>query len=194
MNWTTWIFNLAPGWLQGYWGQRLLGICVLVADIVSEGASEAIRAPWLAESTSPDDCLSLKGEEYMMPRYPGETAEQYRARLLAVWETWPYAGSAQAIETQLAAAGFDATVVFHSDRLGPKGQAAPYRSQFWVLLNGTPTYESPAWGDFDWGDGTEWGATDVSPEDADLIRAIVRKWKPADWVCRGFGYVLESEF
>ena len=190
-NWRSWLEGLVPGWLQGYWGQRLIGVLGLVADVASQGAAEAVRAPWLAEASSPDDCLDLVGEEQMMPRYPTETADQYRARLLKVWDTWPFAGSAQAIEAQLRAAGFDATVEFHDDREGPRGETAPYYSQFWVRIDATPTYANPAWGDFDWNDGTDWGPADLSPSDAQLVRSIIRKWKPADWVCRGFGINTE---
>lgn len=182
MNFRDLFDHLSPATLQGRYGSAFMGVLGLMFDCIAQGATEAVRAPWLAEDTSPDDCLALKGTEYLMPRYPGESAVAYRARLLAVWCTWPFAGSDQAIVEQLTAAGFpSAKIALYNHRPGPNG-AYPYWSQFWVVWTTPSVRVSGSWGPFV-SDGS--GIVTTNDQDADLIRAIVKKWKPADWICRG---------
>jgi hypothetical protein len=52
----------------------------------------------------PVDALELLGSWYRLPRYPGESDDVYRARLVAAWETWEEAGSPACVEAQLRAA------------------------------------------------------------------------------------------
>ena len=77
-----------------------------MADSVATGAAEALRAPWLLESTSPGDALPLDGSEKRMPRYPGEPEASYRARLQGCWVAYADGGLESALLSQLAAAGY----------------------------------------------------------------------------------------
>lgn len=166
----------------------------LTGDLLAEGESLALRAPWLRDSESPDDVLPLVGGERGMPRYPGETAAQYRARLLDAWNAYTFAGAEQTIVAQFAHAGYPGTEIqFDAAALGPNGEAAPYWSQFWVyfpLSSGHPvTGNGPTWGSFNYGDGTVYGLG-VTVGFYQLIHGIVRKWKPTRWICRGFIFEL----
>ncbi len=169
-------------------------LCAYTGDSAAEAMSLAIRLAWLADPESPDDVLSLVGAERGMPRYPSESAAQYRARLLDAWNAYTLAGSEGTIVQQFEHAGYpDVEIYFDAAALGPNGEAAPYWSQFWVYFphsSGHPvTTDGPEWGSFVYGDGTVYGLG-VNVSFYQLIHGIVRKWKPSRWVCRGFRFEL----
>jgi hypothetical protein len=159
--------NLPP-WLAGPWARKLIDSIVGQADASSSRVLQAGMAPRLRR-TPPEDALPVIGLERGMPRYPGETREQYRTRLDGAWEAWTRGGAAYAIIEQLKAAGLDGVQVFRASQWdrAPAG----YWSIFWVFV-----------------------PEDYSPKASTLAQreawaAIVRKWKPAQWICGGI--VLE---
>lgn len=171
------------GVLHGYTG-----------DALADGLTIAARTFMLKDPASPDDVLPLIGDERGMPRYPVETPAQYRARLIAAWQAYKFAGSEGTIIAQFAAANFPGvTITFDAAALGPNGEAAPYWSQFWVSFpysSGHPvTSHGTNWGAFNYGDGTVYGLG-VTVGFYALIHGIVRKWKPSRWICRGFKFEL----
>lgn len=181
-----WNTGLASGWFGVLHG--------LTGDTFADNMSLVVRMPWLRDPASPDDVLPLVGDERGMPRYPFETAAQYRARLIDAWNAYKFAGTEQTIVAQFAHAGYPGTVItFRPSALGPNGEAAPYWSQFWVYFpfsSGHPvTTHGTNWGAFNWGDGTIYGLG-VTVAFYQLIHGIVRKWKPARWICRGFIFQL----
>lgn len=168
----------------------------LTGDLLADGMRLAARMAWLRDPESPDDVLPLVGAERGMPRYPGETAAQYRARLLDAWNAYRFAGSEGTIVQQFEHAGYPGVeITFDAAALGPNGEAAPYWSQFWVYFpftSGHPvTGDGPTWNSFTWGDGTLYGL-DVTTGFYQLIHGIVRKWKPVRWICRGFIFELSD--
>jgi hypothetical protein len=178
--------RLSAGWFGVLHG--------LTGDQLADGMSLAARMAWLKDPASPDDVLPLIGEERGMPRYPVETAAQYRTRLIAAWSAYKFAGSEGTIVAQFAAAGYPGvTIVFDPAALGPNGEAAPYWSQFWIYFpysSGHPvTSHGTNWGAFNWGDGTLYGV-DVTTGFYQLLHGITRKWKPSRWVCRGWRFQL----
>lgn len=174
---------------------RWFGILAgLTGDLMAEGMSIALRLAWLRDSESPDDVLPLIGAERGMPRYPGETPAQYRARLLDAWNAYRFAGAEQTIVSQFTHAGYPGTEIqFDPLALGPNGEPAPYWSQFWVYFphsSGHPvTGSGPTWGSFTYGDGSVYGLG-VTVGFYQLIHGIVGKWKPVRWICRGFIFEL----
>lgn len=197
-NWRTWIQSNTPGSLQGYWGTRLMGMLTLFAESAAQGAGEALRAPWIREETSPDDGLRLTGSEMSIPRYPDETAAQYRARLENGWEAWAVAGDESSIEGQLAAAGFvGAYVTTDTTRQGPRGEAAPYWSQFWVRFpvgsGVVVTVQQNLWdGSATWDGSIAWQPTSLTRAQLATMIGIINQWKPSDWICRGLIFELSS--
>lgn len=185
--------NSGP-WMLGEFAAGFFGVLFgLGGDLVNESLAACLRMPWLAEKKSPDDVLPLVGIERRMPRYPNETAAKYRARLLAAWDAYQFAGDESSIESQLAAYGYPGKVSFFPGLDGPFGQPAPYRTQFWLTFpTGTHpvTSDGPPWDSFNWDDGHTWGPVGYTPEFAATLHAIVNKWKPVDWICRGFIFNL----
>lgn len=181
-NWNT-------GLASGFFGV----LCGLTGDMLSDGLSIVLRMPWLRDPMSPDDVLPLVGDERGMPRYPVEGVTSYRQRLLAAWDTYGSIGE-PTIPEQFRIAGYPGvTIRFNPAALGPKGEAAPYWSQFWVYFphsSGHPvTTPGPKYNAFNWGDGSVYGLG-VTIDFYSLIHGIVSKWKPVDWVCRGFIFEL----
>jgi hypothetical protein len=186
-----------PRWALADNGGRLLdGALGVMGNMLADQQLRAVCAGLLASDQSPDDILPAAGKERGgLWRYPGETADQYRSRLLNAATTWQCAGADRAIEEQLELAGFTgADVVFYTDRIGPHGEGQPYRSHFWVYIPlstlrarpgwmNDPTWAECVWGCFWWG----YGAMGV--DDAQLFWAIVNKFKPVDHVCRGVAIV-----
>jgi hypothetical protein len=160
-NWIEYCAERVPPRLRRQFGEAFVGIMATTANLISRGAAEALRASWIAESSSPDDALPFAGSMRNLLRYAGESAAAYRARLLNAWNTWQLAGDEQSINGQIAAAGLNGSVLFQPGHPGPN-QEPSYWSQFWI--------------------------TTTHSDDASLntIRAIVKKWKPVQWIFRGF--------
>jgi hypothetical protein len=206
--------------LSSGWFGVLVG---LTGDTAGEAWSLCARMHLLADPESPDDILPIAARDRRLPRYPLESADQHRARLIDAWEIYKGAGSEEVIETQLRAAGYGPTdllgewgnpdvdwgddtffwgdlgafVQFRLFELGPRGEPAPYWSQFWVVFNegfhpvtGMPT----PWGDFTWGDIEPWvwRPEGYSLDFARTIIGIIRKWKPSRWVFRGFRFMVNN--
>lgn len=190
-NWSEFLVKLVLGSTEKEWWTKYL--CAVAAnwDRLSERLTQTMRAGWIHRGQLPADTLQIVGSDSLLEQYPNETNEQFQARVLERWDSWQYAGHQTALEAQLRAAGFtNATVVTYSDRLGPRGEAAPYWSQFWVRIplatlqlrtgwTTAPEWGSVVWGCFWW----DYGA--LSLADGLLFWSIVRKFKPNDWVCRG---------
>jgi len=98
--------RLSPTWLLQFWGIRLVGSSVsLIADILVEGAAQAIKAHLLRQPSSPVDALPLVGLDRDMVRYRADTDASYRQRLLDAWDIYEHAGNERAIELNLRAYG-----------------------------------------------------------------------------------------
>lgn len=176
-----WANSLSSGWFGVHHG--------LTGDLFAQAFTNALRMPWLKDPKSPDDVLPIIANERGLQQYPGETALSHRLRLIKAWESYAFAGSATEIEAQLVAYGYPGKVTFLPGRDGPYGQPAPYWSQFWIRFPaGTHpvTSEGPPWDTFNWDQGALWGPVGYSVEFAATLHAIVNKWKPVDWICRGF--------
>lgn len=181
--------------LRGKWGRRLVGTLHLLFSELAEGHRQAVRAPWIGDTVGPAaDALGPAGQELSLPRYPLETDEQYETRLGRAWQDWPFAGDELTIIAQLAAAGWPGAQIY-DPRHWPTAEPTGYWSQFWVFFPaGTHPVTSPGplVGSFTVGDGTIIGPEGITPEQIYTLRAIVRKWKPGDWVCRGFYFEISG--
>ncbi len=172
MNFRNYLAHIVPPWLRRYWGERMVGGSIsLFADLIMEGAAQAIKAPWLRSNTSPDDALPLIGTERSIPKVDGETAAQYRARLIAAWDLWERAGTTSYPADVLAPWGFDSDGVFvYSWHDGDEDAASTHWSKFWVVAvdgtiagGGTVTipFDQAIWATMPltWGAGTTWGSS-----------------------------------
>jgi len=191
-NWREFVQGIVPTVFQGFYGERLVGVLALLADLISEGASEALKVPWLREPTSPDDALRFAAFDRNLERYPNESAAQHRARLLRAWQDWTAAGDESAILGQLGAAAFEGAVIYcqgewwrppDTDVLGN-----PWWSLCWIFFpRGThpASSQGPVCGAAGLlcGGGAFCGPVGLGSI-ASVLVGIIQKWKPADWVVR----------
>lgn len=171
MNFRNYLSHIVPPWLRRYWGERLVGGAVgLYADLLMEGAAQAVKAAWLRSNTSPDDALARIGDERNVPKVDGETPDQYRERLGNAWETWEEAGTPTYGDNVLEPWGFTPAGVFiYSWHDGDEDAASTHWSKFWVVaLDGTVgaetvtiPFDQAIWATMPltWGSGTTWGSS-----------------------------------
>lgn len=209
MTYRSLVERWAPTVLRGYYGERLNGVVGLLLDLGAQAVTDAVRGAWIGVGDGPaPDALGVIARELNLLRYPSETWDQHYARQLRAWDDWLTAGDEQAIIGQLTAAGFPGALI-KTPQDWPTKAPAPYWSQFWVLFPaGTHSVTGPGKiigdgaiplvGDFAVGDGTylgtgaSWfigdgtliGPDGLSPLNLLTMRRIIRKFKPAHWVCR----------
>jgi hypothetical protein len=150
---------------RAYWGRRLFEVGIgLFANLMMEGAAQAVRLLWIRRDESPEDAVLLAGAESGLPIYPGESAATYKARVGDRWASWETTPHESQLNAQFAAAGFTGTtIVFQPGHPGPPPDLlVPYWSQFWV--------ETPA-------------STDAQ---LNQLRGIIARYKDAEWIFRGF--------
>lgn len=140
----------------------------------------------------PDDALDAVGAWLNIERFPGEAdgtalpPSGYRGRLLAAWDTWSQAGSAQAIIDSLNAWGIPDVAVFGTPEwpyINPLDGATWIKgsySNIWIVLGpnfGTTGIGPQLWGQFNWGDpGMTWGST-ATPSQIAQVEGQILKWK-----------------
>jgi hypothetical protein len=177
--------------LSAHYGERLLGVLALGADLTLEAHRLALKAPWLRTEDSPDDALPLVGAERNMERAPAETNPQYRARLLDAWTLWGQGGqrgdTSDADENnfaQNALEPFDvnpASVATHYEPDDGWDGANPDNwSLFWVILTEPLPWTRELWGnDGTWGNDGVWGIG-TTPAVVSALRRFLTKTK-AGW-------------
>jgi hypothetical protein len=183
---------LSPTVFQGTNGQKLMpGTLGVFFDAAAEGCNQAVKARFFDSDTFPPSALSYLGAGRSMPRYPLDTDATYTARLRDAWNIWPQAGTKYGIEAQLAALGLTATVKDRSSVGWNWDNDTDNWSRFWVVITGHP------WASWEWGDGTLWGdgktwGSDATVDEVKSVRALVRKWKPAQVVCTNIIVVMDA--
>jgi hypothetical protein len=207
---------LASGW----WAELL----AVPSDEAVEAWTICARMHLLSDPESPDDVLPVAvGSDRKLERYSGESATSWRSRGLTARSIYALGGTEAAIESQIDAAGYGPAnklgtwgatghtwgesgyawgdrgvyVEFRPDATGPRGESAPYRTQFWVrFANGYhPITGQPVpWGLFPWdGNQQPWGAPAGFTLDFHrTITGIVRKWKDPTYVFRGYSFQIGS--
>lgn len=222
-----WLDRLSTSWMRGPVASGWYGVTLaLQANEAVESWLLACRMHLLDDPESPDDVLPIIAQDRQLPRYPLETADQHRTRLIDAWNIYQEAGTEEVIEKQILAAGYGPTeflgewgnpnvtfgdptyvwadrgayVEFRPNEPGPRGEAAPYASQFWIVfatgfhpITGLPN----PWGSWTWGD-TEplvhgvWTYYGYTPDFQRTILGIVKKWKPCDHVFRGMTFMISN--
>lgn len=88
-----------------------------------------------------------------------------------------------------------ARVSYRRTELGPRGEPAPYWSQYWIVFEAGmhPVSGPPVpWGTFVWGDTYDgvWGPKGYSQDFKRTVLHIVKKWKSSRWVFRGIDFKI----
>lgn len=218
-----WLDRLSTTYMRGALSAGWYNITLsLVGNQAVESWILACRMHLLDDPESPDDVLPILALDRGLQAYVNETPAQHRARLLDAWNIYPEGGTEEVIEKQLLAAGYgpssflgdfgDTTVSFGDpyyfrDRgcyvefrptmSGPRGEPAPYRTQFWIVMNTGfhPVTGLPLpWGDWDWGDLSDgvWSYPGLTQDVQRTLLGIVKKWKPSDHVFRGFTFLISN--
>jgi hypothetical protein len=191
-----------PIWSTGFWGVRFAGITEgLLQDSLIEGAALALSGTWLYDfrptptdesGEQPLGSLALQGDDAMRPQYAGESEASVRQRLQDKWSFWTGDPRAGLLEELLAAGIGPATLLVPGDWSPvPDGDTDNW-SRFWLVFeDGDHPITGP---------GTIWGehvvgTTVLGPEGltADYIhqlRAIVRRYKPIQWIPWQYHFVL----
>lgn len=136
------------GWLRRTWSERYFGHAALLADLVAEGATEAVAARFPSYA-APDSLLEI-GLGRRLRRYVSMTPAQWRDWVKQAWSQHRQHGSPQAVERALASFSAVGVVV--------ESQWA----RFWIALTSVPVTVGPApkYNDgFLYGDGTLYGVT-----------------------------------
>lgn len=183
-NYRSYLRKISPPVLRTLPGRMFVGIKALMLDFVAGAATHAVRAGWVGDTVGPAyDGLGAVGAETMLQKYPGETWTSFHTRLRNVWRDWPVAGHESSLIAHLDALGFPGAVIqYHTSW---EGYPAPWWSLFSVFYAyGTHTAGPPKLiGGFTVGDGTIIGVTGITPIQMITLKSIVRKFKPAHWVC-----------
>jgi hypothetical protein len=220
-----WLDQRSTTWMRAQYTGAWFGIMLaLPANEAVEAWILCSRMHLLDDPQSPDDVLPFIAQDRKLPRYPQETAAQHRARLIDAWNIYALGGSEAVIESQIRAAGYGpdeahrittwgapgftwgqaglrwgdmgAFVQFRPDESGPRGEAPPYRTQFWLVFSfgfHPVTGGSKPWGTWTWGDTWPttpgvWALTGLTTDFYRTVVGIALKWKSSMYVFRGFTF------
>lgn len=192
------IRQIAPWWLRGTLGGRILYAIAITLDVLGDSIHYAIKARFLPESD--EGALQASGRERRIQRGRHELSSTYIGRLITWLDSHRQRGGPYGLLAQLFAfwalpASFAINLVYHSGRMfsmaidgtvtrsdiawSPPGGGTDWAR--WWLIYDWPTEFDPdtAWDTSgDWDDGGLWDV-DIASMDADTISDI--KLVPREW-------------
>jgi len=129
--------KLVPSWLQNPWGLKYNRTYGTFSDLVVNAGEQAVGVRFLSDC--PADALFPAGNDRDFDRYPADTDDSYRRRLVDTWNVWPFAGTHDGLLGQLNAFGF-ANVEIVDVHTAPSGYVGSWPP--------SPTTETkPSWWD-----------------------------------------------
>lgn len=178
-------------------GLKFIGLLIgLTNQMQNEAAATALSAQWLKTFTPgheydhPLQGLDAIGAASGLPRYPGEDyITEYLPRLLSRWTLWTQ-GIKSMLVSEFASAGFSGVEIEVPTDFDPRPDPVDYWSRFWVRF---PVGSHPITDPEGFVVGTSIvGSEYIGPEGFDsvdgslvlgLIKQIVQRLKPSQWVC-----------
>ncbi|THF70511.1 hypothetical protein E7T06_07340 [Deinococcus sp. Arct2-2] len=138
---------------------------------------------------APEEAVMLAGGERGLKRYPSESLDTYRRRVIDAWAYWEMAGTLPGMIQALASAGYRATVTEHW-RTQPEKWA-----EFSVTVSPlNPLPNNARWdGQRRWGEGARWGV-DPNAVPTDYLADLVNSVKPAHARLRELNYYPRGRF
>jgi len=182
------IFGRLP-WAGGDYGRRFVECFGLIGDAMGEACLLGAMAVWTHNPEQPQDARGRLATERRMPRYPGESDGQHRARL-SIWRAiYRNAGSEAVLTAELEAFGFTGVVIYTPFSGAPWSTMEPYpwESQFWLVVpDGSHEYGPPTTiGSSGAVCGVmRCGISNITAEEVTGVKALILRRKPSDWVCR----------
>lgn len=181
--------GVIPAFIAGPVGRAWSAAWGVMQDAIAEGARQAARVRWL--STCPEDALAYHGEALGWPQAPGETADEYRTRLLKSWHLAEWRGTEKGLLDAYSLIGLTNVEVFEAFTPGWGRHVGHDERARWINI--VIRAPHPFGSDFDarygdgslYGDGTLYGV-DGDPRLIELVRRIARDMSPAhahvEWV------------
>lgn len=148
-----WLRDRAPPWFQDAPVGPEIEAYGALADEHLEYVATALRARYA--ELAPEDGLNLLGAERNLVRYPAESLDAFRQRIIGAWEFWQWAGTEYGLGLALSQLGYNSAIV-------------PVRN-----------YDNTRWSEFDVYLYAGTRSYDGSVEGKNRILAIINQVKPA---------------
>jgi hypothetical protein len=148
-----WLRDRAPPWFQDAAVGPEIEAYGALADEHLEYVATALRARYA--ELAPEDGLNLLGAERNFVRYPAESLDAFRQRIIGAWEFWQWAGTEYGLGLALSQLGYNSAIV-------------PVRN-----------YDNTRWSEFDVYLYAGSRSYDGSVEEKNRILAIINQIKPA---------------
>lgn len=179
-----------PGWCKVGTGKKYLESIGQQCDVLKDEFDQATKASFTL--VGPPDALPYIGTDRGLERYYNETDEDYAFRLWDAWSSKRLAGTDIGLLNQLKLATglLNITIRNNRDWTPPDGNVA-WWSRFWVVIGQPNPWKMHRWGEKFWGDGRLWGA-DISLSDLELLRRVIKKWKPSHAYCEAILIIFED--
>jgi len=152
-KYAAWLAEIAPPWLQAARARALMAGLGSGLDEAVARLTTGVLARFA--DRAPEDALALLGAERGLSRYPGESGDAFRARVLGVWSFWVWAGTEIGVRTAIGQLGYNSAIT-------------PVRN-----------YDAARWSEFDvyLYDGER--TYDQSPAEKNRILAVINQIKAA---------------
>jgi hypothetical protein len=189
--------GIIPSWHAGPNGIAENAARGVLIDGLLEGARQSLACRFI--SRAPEDALALHGEARRFPRAPGESLDEYRARLRRAWYLWQWAGTETGIKAAFALLGLTNVSVFESNITPGWGRhSGDLNRARWFQIVVRAPHPFGADFSFSFGDGTVWGGGKLwgvngDPRLLELLRRLVRLLKPATAHCEWIALVLSGD-
>jgi len=148
-----WLRDRAPPWFQDAPVGPEIEAYGALADEHLEYVATALRARYA--ELAPEDALNLLGAERNFVRYPAESLDAFRQRVIGAWDFWVWAGTEYGMGLALSQLGYNSAIV-------------PVRN-----------YDNTRWSEFDVYLYAGTRSYDGSVEEKNRILAIINQIKPA---------------
>lgn len=191
-SYSTYETSVEPSWLAGEWGNRWVDAHALFRDLMVKLVKDAVRARLPLEA-APDALGDIAKDRDVDIGYSEDQGQMSR-RLAAAWPTWAQAGRPVSITVALALAGYSDVRIYET---AEDGALAWW--EFDVILvhpfawpddwRNDGLWDDPG----DWDDGGVW-PQGVPPNELELVRSVIRKWKPTHSRCRRIVFIHGGDF
>lgn len=190
--------DLAPPWLLQPQGQAYLRALGDTRDDITQRLKEGVKARFI--DTAAPDALSAIGADRELERGPSDSDTTYAARLKGAWDVWQWAGTPTGVLNALWDAGYPNVVLVTPRRThtldGSRQLVAatlatprvfPPGAGFWnTFLVWFPTPFVSSW--------VISGVPASGSAEADGVRRLVNRWKPAHAIVVGYIATVSGHF
>lgn len=189
--------GVRPPWHAGDWGRRWWQAFGIMCDGVLQGVQRAMESRF--PSLAPVDALPLLGRARGgFEQAPGETTDQFRARLLKAWTLWQMAGTGAGIIYAFNLIGLPNVEIRESLNSTTWGRHPGTAKQRWFNVIVRQPHPFGTDFSFRYGDGTTYGSGKLYGVTGDplwfvIMRRLVKLLKPAHAHCPEIILILAGD-